>query len=126
MLLVVPAILSVQSAFANQHSQYYDMSSNITESLVSAALKIYHSENKSGVVTVVDKDGNLVALQCDDNAGPHNTFAAQKKACTALSTKSDTRELAKKAASNPTRYIRIKILVVNSPHTHIIKLNRNR
>ncbi len=43
----------------------------------------------------------LVALQRDDNVGPHNTQAAQKKAYTALSTKSDTRELAKKAASNP-------------------------
>lgn len=81
MLFVVPAILFGQSAFASQHFQYYDMSSNITESLVSAALKIYHSENKSGVVTVVDKGGNLVALQRDDNTDSHNTFYAQKKAC---------------------------------------------
>ncbi|EAA0700324.1 heme-binding protein [Salmonella enterica] len=77
------------------------MPSAIADSLLSTALKICHSENKTGVVAVVDKGGNLVALQRDDNIGPHNTLAAQKKAYTALSTKSDTRELAKKAASNP-------------------------
>ncbi|EEE1293618.1 GlcG/HbpS family heme-binding protein [Salmonella enterica subsp. enterica serovar Typhimurium] len=93
MLFVVPAILSVQSAFASQHSHHDDIPSDIAESLVSTAFKVYHSENKTGGVAVVDNGGNLVALQRDDNVGPHNTLAAQKKAYTALSTKSDTREL---------------------------------
>ncbi|EEH4116352.1 heme-binding protein [Salmonella enterica subsp. enterica] len=101
LLFFVPAALFGQSAFASQQPQYQDMPSDIAKSLVSTALKVCHSENKTGVVAVVDKGGNLVALQRDDNVGPHNTLAAQKKAYTALSTKSDTRELAKKAASNP-------------------------
>ncbi|EDW2062322.1 GlcG/HbpS family heme-binding protein [Salmonella enterica] len=101
LLFFVPAVLFGQSAFASQQPQYQDMPSDIAKSLVSTALKVCHSENKTGVVAVVDKGGNLVALQRDDNVGPHNTLAAQKKAYTALSTKSDTREIAKKAASNP-------------------------
>ncbi|ECA5828701.1 heme-binding protein [Salmonella enterica] len=101
-LFVVPAILSVQSAFASQHSQHDDFPSDIAESLVSTALKACHSENKTGVVTAVDNGGSLVALQRDDNVGPHNTFAAQKKAYTALSTKSDTRELVSPPPELPT------------------------
>ncbi|EGS7662330.1 heme-binding protein [Salmonella enterica] len=101
LFFVIPAVLLGKSAFAGQQAQYHDMPSAIANSLVSTALKICHSENKTGVVAVVDKGGNLVALQRDDNVGPHNTLAARKKAYTALSTKSDTRELAKKAASNP-------------------------
>ncbi|EHL2077100.1 hypothetical protein PF919_004669 [Salmonella enterica] len=41
------------------------MPSAIASSLVSTALKICHCENKTGVVAVVDKGGNLVALQRD-------------------------------------------------------------
>ncbi|EAQ6131935.1 heme-binding protein [Salmonella enterica] len=101
LLFTIPAVLLGQSAFASLQPQYQDMPSDIAKSLVSTALKVCHSENKTGVAAVVDKGGNLVALQRDDNVGPHNSLAAQKKAYTALSTKSDTRELAKKAASNP-------------------------
>ncbi|EBS4548399.1 heme-binding protein [Salmonella enterica] len=101
LLFFVPAVLFGPFAFASQQPQYQDMPSDIAKSLVSTALKVCHSEKKTGVVAVVDKGGNLVVLQRDDNVGPHNTLAAQKKAYTALSTKSDTRELAKKAASNP-------------------------
>lgn len=60
MLFVVPVILSVQSAFASQHSQHDDIPSDIAESLVSTALKVCHSENKTGVVAVVDKMGETV------------------------------------------------------------------
>lgn len=102
LLFILSTLLSGQSALATQQQpQYQDMPSDIAKSLVTTALKICHSKNKTGVVAVVDKGGNLVALQRDENVGPHNTLAAQKKAYTALSTKSDTRELAKKAASDP-------------------------
>lgn len=98
---IVSLALSGHSAFAEQSVSTKDMTATIASSLVNTALNVCHSENKTGVAAVVDKGGNLVALQRDDNVGPHNTLAAQKKAYTALSTKSDTRELAKKAASNP-------------------------
>ncbi|MNE42718.1 hypothetical protein D3C80_1368650 [compost metagenome] len=53
------------------------------------------------MAAVVDRGGNLVAVQRDDNVGPHNTLAAQRKAYTALSTKTATRLLAERARSNP-------------------------
>ena len=43
----------------------------------------------------------LAALQRDDNVGPHNTLAAQRKAFTALSTKTATGLLAERSRSNP-------------------------
>ncbi|EKC2495794.1 heme-binding protein [Salmonella enterica] len=98
---IIPVTLFGHSAFAGQPVSTTDMTSAIASSLVNTALNVCHSEHKTGVVAVVDKGGNLVALQRDDNVGPHNTLAARKKAYTALSTKSDTRELAIKAASNP-------------------------
>ncbi len=98
-IFIIPALLLSHSAFAGPNLP--DITSEIAISLVNTALNVCHSENKTGVVAVVDKGGNLVALRRDDNVGPHNTLAAQKKAYTALSTKNDTRELAIKAASNP-------------------------
>ena len=40
-------------------------------------------------------------VQRADNVGPHNTLAAQRKAYTALSTKTPTRMLAEGARKNP-------------------------
>lgn len=40
-------------------------------------------------------------VQRADNVGPHNTLAAQRKAYTALSTKTPTRMLAEGARNNP-------------------------
>ena len=67
-----------------------------------------HAEGKSAVVAVVDRGGNLIALQRDDNVGPHNTDAAIRKtdaairkAFTALSTKTPSRTLADNARANP-------------------------
>ena len=48
-----------------------------------------------------DRGGNLVALRRDDNVGPHNTLAAQRKAYTALSSKTPTRLFAERAAATP-------------------------
>ncbi|EAO6409566.1 heme-binding protein [Salmonella enterica] len=101
LLFIIPLALSGHLALAKENVSTQDMTAIIASSLVNTALNVCHSENKTGVVAVVDKGGNLVALQRDDNVGPHNTLAAQKKAYTALSTKSDTRELARKAASDP-------------------------
>ncbi|WP_321154355.1 heme-binding protein [Psychrobacter sp. LV10R520-6] len=60
-----------------------------------------HAEGKSAVVAVVDRGGNLIALQRDNSVGPHNTDAAVRKAFTALSTKTPTRKLADIARANP-------------------------
>ncbi len=69
--------------------------------LISATLAACHAGGRSAVVAVVDRGGNLIALQRDDSVGPHNTEAAQRKAFTALSTKTPTRLLAANAQANP-------------------------
>ena len=69
--------------------------------LLDATLAACHAQGKTLVAAVVDRGGNLVALQRDDNVGPHNTLAAQRKAYTALSTKTATGLLAENARANP-------------------------
>ena len=73
-----------------------NMSLKLTSQLVEATLQAYHADNRTAVVAVVavvDRGGRLVALQRDDNIGPHNTAAAQRKAFTSLSTKTVSRKL---------------------------------
>lgn len=69
--------------------------------LLDAAMDSCHARGRTLAAAVVDRGGNLVALQRDDDVGPHNTLAAQRKAYTALSTKTATRELADKARADP-------------------------
>lgn len=58
-------------------------------------------ENCSGTVSVLDRGGNLLVTLRGDGIGPHNTAASQRKAYTALSTKTPTRLFAERARSNP-------------------------
>jgi len=73
----------------------------LADGLIQQALDACHAQNRTAVVAVVDRGGNLVALRRDDNVGPHNTLAAQRKAFTALSSKTPTRLFAERAASTP-------------------------
>ncbi|RSU45425.1 heme-binding protein [Sphingomonas sp. S-NIH.Pt15_0812] len=70
--------------------------------LANAAVASCRAIGKESVVAVVDRGGNLVALQRGEDVGPHNTLAAQRKAFTALSTKSSTSVLAQRAVDDPT------------------------
>lgn len=81
--------------------QHQDVSLAIANKLLNATLAACHADGRTGVAAIVDRGGNLVALQRDDNLGPHNTLAAQRKAYTALSTKTSTRLLAERARSTP-------------------------
>ncbi|MFA9217330.1 MAG: hydroxyisourate hydrolase [Sphingomonadaceae bacterium] len=78
-----------------------DISLATANRLLDAALESCHADGKTLAAAVVDRSGNLVALRRDDNVGPHNTLAAQRKAYTALSTKTATRQLAAQASANP-------------------------
>lgn len=69
--------------------------------LASAAIAACNAIGREAAVAVVDRGGNLIALQRGDDIGPHNTLAAQRKAFTALSTKTSTAALAERAASDP-------------------------
>ena len=81
--------------------QQPNVSLALANELINATLAACHAEGRSAVAVVVDRGGNLIAVQRDDNVGPHNTEAAQRKAFTALSTKSLTRQLATNARANP-------------------------
>ena len=69
--------------------------------LADAAIASCHAIGREAVVAVVDRGGNLIALQRGDDIGPHNIAAAQRKAFTALSTKTSTATLADRAVTDP-------------------------
>lgn len=81
--------------------QKYDMTLSLANKLGGNILAECNKLGKTGAVSVVDSAGNIVIVMRGDNVGPHNTLAAQRKAYTALSTKSNTYELMKKAQDNP-------------------------
>ncbi|WP_404301107.1 heme-binding protein [Alicycliphilus denitrificans] len=81
--------------------QQPNVSLALANALVNATLAACHADGRSAVAVVVDRGGNLIAVQRDDSVGPHNTEAAQRKAFTALSTKTPTRLLAANARANP-------------------------
>lgn len=78
-----------------------DLTLALGNQLAEATLSACHAQDRSAVVAVVDRSGHLMVLHRDDNVGPHNTLAAQRKAFTALSTKTATSELARRAQSDP-------------------------
>ncbi|MEX3241354.1 GlcG/HbpS family heme-binding protein [Serratia quinivorans] len=89
------------SLFAASPIQQNNMSLALANALVEATMASCHAQGRSAVVTVIDRGGHLLALQRDDNVGPHNTDAARKKAFTALSTKTPSRQLAANARTQP-------------------------
>ncbi len=82
-------------------AQRADVTLALANQLLDTTLATCHALGQTAVAAVVDRGGNLVAVQRDDNVGPHNTLAAQRKAFTALSTKTATSTLAERARSNP-------------------------
>jgi uncharacterized protein GlcG (DUF336 family) len=78
-----------------------NMSLNLANALVEAAMSACHAQGRSAVAAVIDRGGHLLSLQRDDSVGPHNTDAAIKKAFTALSTKTPSRIFAENARKNP-------------------------
>ena len=97
------AAAATAAALPVQVLQQPNVSLALANQLVGAALAACQAEGRSAVavVVVVDRGGNLVAVQRGDSVGPHNTDAAVRKAFTALSTKSPTRQLAANVRANP-------------------------
>ena len=102
-LLLAILALGLNSAWAADSGivNRPEVSLQLANQLLAATLASCHAAERSAVAVVVDRGGNPVALQRDDNVGPHNTLAAQRKAYTALSTKTPTGLLAERARSNP-------------------------
>lgn len=99
--LLALALCAAPGFAADTIPQRADVSLPLANQLLDATLAACHAEGRTAVAAVVDRGGNLVALQRDDNVGPHNTLAAQRKAFTSLSTKTPSRELSEKARNNP-------------------------
>lgn len=78
-----------------------DLSLAAANTLANAAMATCQAQGRHIAVTVLDRGGNLVAVQRADGVGPHNTEASRRKAYTALSTKNDTQALAVAARGNP-------------------------
>lgn len=91
------ALLALSPAPIEQRSVSLEMANGLAE----IALASCRAMNRAAVVAIVDRGGNLVALQRGDQVGPHNTRAAERKAFTALSTKTGTSALVERAASDP-------------------------
>ena len=55
----------------------------------------------TGALSVLDRGGNTLVALRPETVGPHNLLARQRKAYTALSTKTPTRLFAERARNNP-------------------------
>lgn len=88
--------LSGAAFAAPELPQHLDLDLKTARRLADTAL-----ENCTGTVSVLDRGANLLVTLRGDGIGPHNTAASQRKAYTALSTKTPTRLFAERARSNP-------------------------
>lgn len=99
--LIATVMLMSSSTFAQsvQFNQVYSLDSQsartLTDAAVTACQKIQHN-----IAVVVDRGGNTLMANRYETVGPHNLGAAEKKAYTALSTKTATMLLSQNANEN--------------------------
>ena len=100
-VLIATVMLMSSNTFAQsvQLNQVYSLDSQAARTLVDAAVtacqKIQHK-----ITVVVDRGGNPLMENRHETVGPHNLGAAEKKAYTALSTKTATMLLSQNAHEN--------------------------
>lgn len=78
-----------------------NISLELADQLAQHAIQACSVKNYNIAVTVVDRGGEVKVTKRMDNAGPHTVEASQKKAFTALSTKTPTDEVMKNSQENP-------------------------
>ena len=100
---LIAALLAGCATFpaSAQLRQQNELSLAAANRLAAGAIDACRRQGRDVVVSVLDRGGNLVALQRADGVGPHNTEASRRKAYTALSTRTATLALARKAAADP-------------------------
>ncbi len=98
-LLALLAAFSAASATA-QVRQQGDLTLETANRLVAGAIDTCRRQERAIVVAVLDRGGNLLALQRAETVGPHNIEASRRKAYTALSTRTATLDLARQAAAS--------------------------
>lgn len=86
------------------HSNYWNTTSSVTQegamALMLKANELSAISKKKIALAVLNSAGNLILLSVADGVGPHNALAAQRKAFTALSTKTPTLVLSRNAAAH--------------------------
>ncbi|MEW6025519.1 MAG: heme-binding protein [Pseudomonadota bacterium] len=100
-LLAACATAGASSSACAQLRQHEELTLAAANRLASGAVDACGRQGRAIVVSILDRGGNLIALQRADGVGPHNTEASRRKAYTALSTRSATLTLARKAAAEP-------------------------
>ncbi|GEM_PF-200529 len=70
-LAVLTPALNANAATPTPITQQ-NVSLALADGLIQQTLDACHAQNRTAVVAVVDRGGNLVALRRDDNVGPHN------------------------------------------------------
>lgn len=95
-------LLMVCSASAQYVDKSYDINQTGALKLAEHARLQAQKLGKNVSVAVLNASGVTLLLLKGDHVGPHNTEASRRKAYTALSTKTPSFELMKKAAADPT------------------------
>lgn len=95
-LLAVSAVTALPAPAAQR-----SVSLEMANALADETLASCRAMNRDAVVAIVDRGGNLIVLKRADQVGPHNSRAAERKAFTALSTKTSTSVLAERVATDP-------------------------
>lgn len=98
-MIRIPLLLSIvlsANALAAELPRHAELDLRTARQLADASLG-----HCTAAVTLLDRGGNLLLSLRADGVGPHNSLASQRKAYTALSTKTPTRLLAERARSNP-------------------------
>lgn len=103
----VVAILTAGSTFSVAQAQTQavrterNMSLDLANQLAAATVASCLANGYNVTAAVVDRAGQLRALQRADNAGPHTISAAQAKAFTSASAKNNTLAMMEGAQKNP-------------------------
>lgn len=97
-------IFTILANAGNAHAQVRtvrDIPTALAVEAVSAAVEDCSSKGYSVSAAVVDRSGQLKALQRADNAGPHTIETSRRKAYTSLSLKTSTAKLMETTQKNP-------------------------
>lgn len=78
-----------------------NMSLDLANQIAAATVTACAANNHNVTAAVVDRAGNLRALQRADNAGPHTVGAAQGKAYTSASARNATTAMLENVQKNP-------------------------
>ena len=78
-----------------------NMSLELANQIVSAAVSACAASGYHVTATVVDRAGSVRAVQRADNAGPHTLAASQQKAFTSASARNNTSAMLETSQKNP-------------------------